>query len=780
MSIIKRIPLKDTLCQPDNLAWLRQSMAANAGLPIGRYCDIVCERLDLRNGLGELQSKNCYLALKAMDRQGKISLKDMLGCEPVRPGRPHRARCLDAPPPQPAGLPEDAGQIMELRIVRAATLEQKKTWNTVMEGEHYLGANTPPGRLIKYIAYADGQLAAAGCFCSARRHVWERDEWIGWPEELMRLCRDEVLVCMGRYLVREGAHGCRNLASKVLGAMTGAVRTDWPEMYGTAPMLIETYVDPARFPGTCYRAAGWLCIGETSGRGADDRDHSADVGRKQIYVYQLDPGFRKRLGLLSPEERELPAWVRDKALDPWEGLKGDSWAAHEFGAADLGSRARTKRLVYSAACIAKSPQTSASGAFCLDIPGREGWYRFLRNRAVTPDGILEAHRNRTLQRAKAMKTALFVQDGMTVTLKGKRKTSGLGPVWTSGEGSSVDGLEEHATIVVDPETKTFAGVFNAAFWARVHGGKGAKRLPPDERESAVWRRAARDVGEEAARMPGTRCITVCDRGADAALFIYECLKMERCGLVVRAKSDRRLPDEPRTLFATMAHAPRCGTMAVTLGRVTERRDNAGNIVVKGHPETVVEVDVIFRRVTLAPPPERPEAGPVSVVCVTAAERGMPKDREPVRWHLLTTLDVKDAEDARKVIRYYECRWVIEEWHGMLKKDCCNIEALACRTAEAVENAVAVYMVVAWWLMLPLHLARTEPDLPPDTVFDPLEMEVLQRELKKAEKKKEGGRLARCWTTSAWWQCRADTAGMEANGAIRTELRRDMPRSQEDT
>ncbi len=518
----------------------------------------------------------------------------------------------------------------------------------------------------------------------------------------MKLCRDEVLICMGRYLVREGAHACRNLASKFLGAMAGAVRADWPEKYRIEPMLIETYVDPARFGGACYKAAGWTCIGETSGRGADDRDHSADVGRKLIYMYQLVPDFRKRLGLLSPEERELPAWAADKSPDPWEGLKGESWAEHEFGAADLGSRARTKRLVYSAACIAKSPQTSASGAFCLNIPGREGWYRFLRNRAVTPDGILEAHRNRTLQRAKAMKTALFVQDGMTVTLKGKRKTSGLGPVWTSGEGSSVDGLEEHAAIVVDPEKKIFAGVFSVEFWARARGGRGGEKLPPGERESAVWRRAARDVGEEAARMPGTHCITVCDRGADAVLFIYECLKMEHCDLVVRAKTDRRLPDEPRTLFSTMVHTPPCGTMAVTIGRVAERRDNAGNIVVRGHPETEAEVDVIFRRVTLAPPPEKPEAGPVSVVCVTAAERGMPKDREPVRWHLLTTLDVKNAEQARQVVRYYECRRVIEEWHGMLKKDCCNIEAFAYRTAEAVENAIAVYMVVAWWLMLSLR------------------------------------------------------------------------------
>ena len=131
MNTTKRIPLKEFLTQPDNLAWVQQSMVANAGLPIGKYCDIVCELFDLRDTLGRLQSKNCYQALKAMDRQGKISLKDMLGCEPVRAGRPHSPRCLDVPPPQPSGLPEDAGQLTELQIVRAEPLEQKKLWNTM-------------------------------------------------------------------------------------------------------------------------------------------------------------------------------------------------------------------------------------------------------------------------------------------------------------------------------------------------------------------------------------------------------------------------------------------------------------------------------------------------------------------------------------------------------------------------------------------------------------------------------------------------------------------------
>ncbi len=76
-----------------------------------------------------------------------------------------------------------------------------------------------------------------------------------------------------------------------------------------------------------------------------------------------------------------------------------------------------------------------------------------------------------------------------------------------------------------------------------------------------------------------------------------------------------------------------------------------------------------------------------------------------------------ARDAEKIVQHYSDRWIIEEFHGMLKKDCRDIEELAYRTAGRLQNMIAVYMVVAWWLMLILHLARTKPDLPPETVFD---------------------------------------------------------------
>ena len=742
MDTSNRLPAKKTLSQPDNLEWVRQSLAGSSGLSLKQFCIQACEHFGFLNSRGEPQIGNCALALKALDEKGLIALQSSLGYTSSGIGRSHEPRCLDTPVPQPASLPEDAGKIGKMQVVMVATDEQNLIWSTILRNEHYLGAKTPVGPLIRYLVYADGELAAAASFCSARRKMRERDKWIGWSAGERTRLRGEVLACLNRFLVREGAHGCANFASMALGALLGAVREDWHAKYGARLSLIETFVDPERFEGTSYKATSWTCIGRTAGRGCDDRDRTADLGKKDIYIYLFEPGFRKRFGFPSPEERALPAWVRAAPADLSERLAAETWARHEFSSSSLGHRDRNDRLAFSATVLANSPRTSAGAAFGADMPARTGWYRLVGNPKVTPEGILSGHRECTLRRAKGRKTVLFVQDTMAVSLAGKRRTEGLGPVWSSGLGAGVPGMYVHSLVAVAPGEKPgeglFLGVAGVDFWTRRPGGKGPERLPPDRRESAAWKRNARRVDEFAEHLPGTRAVTVCDRGSDGALLLSECRKMKRCELVLRAKADRRLLGEPKTLFPTMAHTPRCGTTAVTVGRVTGRRNSAGKVVVRGRPETTVELDVIYKRVTLPPPPEKPENGPVEVVCVTAVERGNPKGRKRLKWHLLTTVEVNGFKDAEKIVQYYSERWIIEEFHGMLKKECCDIEELACRTAGRLQNVIAVYMVVAWWLMLFLQLARTKPDLPPETVFDEVEMEEMQTELQRVEKKSGAG------------------------------------------
>ncbi|MCR5260197.1 MAG: transposase [Desulfovibrio sp.] len=105
-------------------------------------------------------------------------------------------------------------------------------------------------------------------------------------------------------------------------------------------------------------------------------------------MYPLVPDFRERLGLPCPEDRKLPAWVRAKPLGVFEGLKGDAWASQELAGAEVGNKANAKRLVFSAARIAQSPHTSTNQAFGADTAAQLGWFRFVDNSKVTPQGIL--------------------------------------------------------------------------------------------------------------------------------------------------------------------------------------------------------------------------------------------------------------------------------------------------------------------------------------------------------------------------------------------------------
>ncbi len=200
MDTSNRLPAKNTLSQPDNLEWVRQSLAGSSGLSLKQFCIQACEHFGFLNSRGEPQIGNCALALKALDEKGLIALQSSLGYASSGIGRSHEPRCLDTPVPQPASLPEDAGKIGKMQVVMVATDEQNLIWNTILRNEHNLGAKTPVGPLIRYLVYADGELAAAASFCSARRKMRERDKWIGWSAGERTRLRSEVLACLNRFL----------------------------------------------------------------------------------------------------------------------------------------------------------------------------------------------------------------------------------------------------------------------------------------------------------------------------------------------------------------------------------------------------------------------------------------------------------------------------------------------------------------------------------------------------------------------------------------------------
>jgi hypothetical protein len=193
-----------------------------------------------------------------------------------------------------AGTAHDVGRL-ELELVRAD--EARRLFRELVGRYHYLGHAVPFGAHLRYLVF--GQLperTVVGCiqFSSAAWRIAVRDEWIGWNEKA-RVRNLVHVVNNSRFLVLPWIV-VKNLASRILSEAVRRMAVDWKRSYRVEPLLVETFVDPRRYRGTCYRAANWIELGRTSGLGQMDRRRSGgDVAPKTVLVYPLAHDAAQRL-----------------------------------------------------------------------------------------------------------------------------------------------------------------------------------------------------------------------------------------------------------------------------------------------------------------------------------------------------------------------------------------------------------------------------------------------------------------------------------------------------
>jgi hypothetical protein len=170
---------------------------------------------------------------------------------------------------------------------------QEPLFNSLMEQYHYLGYTQPPGEHLKYLVYAQGQAIACLAWSSAVRHLASRDRFIGWSAEV-RKRNLHLLAYNTRFLLLPWVT-VPHLASHILGRIAKLVPRDWQELYAHPIYWLETFVDPARFKGTCYRAANWLVLGRTTGRGKNAPSKTARYPVKEVLALPLTRRFRQLL-----------------------------------------------------------------------------------------------------------------------------------------------------------------------------------------------------------------------------------------------------------------------------------------------------------------------------------------------------------------------------------------------------------------------------------------------------------------------------------------------------
>jgi hypothetical protein len=275
----------------EDILYIRELIAADPRQSRRALSKKLCEAWQWRQPNGELRDMVCRGLLLMLDRAGAIRLP------PVNYVRHNplvsRARpapvLIDATPIQ--GSLTDL-QPLEFEQVRRTGDEP--LFNSLMEEHHYLGYEQPVGEHLKYLVWAQGRPLACLAWSSAPRHLGSRDRYIGWSAEARRR-NIRFIAYNTRFLILPWVE-VPNLASHILSRMAGRLSADWDRVYGHPIYFLETFVDPERFRGTCYRAANWVLLGRTTGRGKDDQTNRPNRSIKEVLALPLTRRFRQLLG----------------------------------------------------------------------------------------------------------------------------------------------------------------------------------------------------------------------------------------------------------------------------------------------------------------------------------------------------------------------------------------------------------------------------------------------------------------------------------------------------
>ena len=250
----------------------------------------LCEAWHWVQPNGTLRDMVCRGLMLQLDRAGLIELP------PVRCRPPNNVLKRSAPgavavDTTPLRAPLAALQPVEFRQVRRS--EHEALFGALLQAHHYLGYTRPVGEHLKYLVYAKGRPIACFAWSSAPRHLGPRDRFIGWSAQARRE-NIRFIAYNSRFLVQPWIE-VRHLASHLLGGMAKRLSSDWEAVYAHPLYYLESFVDPERFAGTCYRAANWLFLGRTTGRGKADQTKKPNRSRKAVLGYPLTAHFRQRL-----------------------------------------------------------------------------------------------------------------------------------------------------------------------------------------------------------------------------------------------------------------------------------------------------------------------------------------------------------------------------------------------------------------------------------------------------------------------------------------------------
>jgi hypothetical protein len=382
-----------------------------------------------------------------------------------------------------------------------------------------------------------------------------------------------------------------------------------------------------------------------------------------------------------------------------------TWAQQEFGSCRLGDRRRNKRMVQYAVQAAARPDsgTPDQAETWADL---QAVYRLFDCEDVTPQAILAPHCEHTRRSCRPGDVKLIVNDTTELNFTSHKAARGLGSV---GGGGKQRGFHVHSGLMLDARTEEVDGLagqelFHRPLPGKKRGAKNTRRRDP-HRETAVWGKLIDRIGPTP---PGVRWLHVCDRGADDYEVMLRALN-QGCGFVIRAAKLHRkvftLEGDELTLDQAVHQWPVQGRREIAV-RATEKQPARKAVCELRWGEVQLPRPRIINAWIRTHAP----AQPLRLRVVELREINPPAGAKPIRWVLYTTEEVANVEDVDRVVRYYELRWSIEDFHKCYKTGCA-IESRAYETAERLERVAAFSSVVAVRLLRMRTAAKQTPERP---------------------------------------------------------------------
>lgn len=393
-----------------------------------------------------------------------------------------------------------------------------------------------------------------------------------------------------------------------------------------------------------------------------------------------------------------------------------TWAAQQWAGCDLGDVRRTQRALEMGRRMAAQPDKSLPQQMG-DRAALVASYRLLNNPAVSLAALLAPHCAGTLARSRALPVVLFIQDRTTLDYSHHPATTGLGPISSAAR---PHGFLLHSTLAVNPAGAEVLGLAHVQCLVRP---TAAPPPPINQRrgrpEGQAWETAVNALGAVPA---DTHWVYVSDRESDIYEYFTACLA-HGAGFVARLYQNRVLADAPdatpaRLLDAARQWAPAPGSNYTVTVPATKQA-----------PKRIAQIQLSWQEVTIQAPRYVKDGAPCTFTVVRAWEPEPPPGAEPVEWVLATSETITTLADAQRVVTWYECRWLIEDFHQCLKTGC-RVEEAQLDDGQDLQRLLGFILPIATRLLQLRQTVRVAPETPASAVVGPERVRLLAAHFKR--------------------------------------------------